>query len=392
MCRRAATFFGLGLPLLLLAIAGAPGQQRGLDTKQERTTEAPAPVAQTKIVEQTFPPNGVMETAWKVEWDTVRGFGLIIKNAWFKRGPDQEWMQVIGDARIADIFVPYQPGTPRFWDVSYNFKMSVLSEADAGPFGKIHVSTNGDAQEPCVVQETRDRGVIWKNDHGVRRGHVMVLWGCLHAINYRYLIEYGFQDDGCIVFRIGATGRNLAGKEWMPHMHNYYWRVDVNLGGKDHNTAYLMETVEPKSDGQKLASETSHTLFNGGKEGWADWDASKFPMVRVINTQKKNLRGENNAYDLVPLRRGTSRHFGNNEECSQHDFWVTKANPKELNYRGVPKYCDGESIVDTDIVFWYGTSMFHEPRSEDGTMENGDMVWLYDRDVVRLHAAAEQYL
>src|SRR6516165_5806985 len=36
-----------------------------------------------QVVEQTFPPNGVMETAWKVEWDTVRGYGLVIKNAWF---------------------------------------------------------------------------------------------------------------------------------------------------------------------------------------------------------------------------------------------------------------------------------------------------------------------
>src|SRR5262245_32496498 len=70
-----------------------------------------------QIVEQGFPPKGAMETKWKVEWDTVRGNGLIIKNAWFKTGPDREWMQVLGDARVADLFVPYQPGSPRFWDV-----------------------------------------------------------------------------------------------------------------------------------------------------------------------------------------------------------------------------------------------------------------------------------
>jgi primary-amine oxidase len=372
MCRRAVTFFGCGLPvLLLLTIAVAVGQQRSLAPSQERPKAALEPPVQTKIVEQCFPPNGVMETAWKVEWDTVRGFGLIIKNAWFKKGPAEEWMQVIGDARVADIFVPYQPGTPRFWDVSYNFKLSVLSAADVGPFGKLLVSTNGDSADPCVAQELRDRGVIWKNDHGVRRGQAMALWGCLHAINYRYLIEYVFQDDGCIVFRLGATGRNLAGKEWMPHMHNYYWRVDVNLDGKDHNTAYLMETVEPKSESEKLASVTTHKLFNEGKEGWADWDPLKFTMVRVVNTQRKNIRGENFAYDVVPMRHGTSRHFGKNEECSLHDFWVTKAKPDELTYRGVPKYCDGENIVDTDIALWCGASMFHEPRSEDGIMQNG---------------------
>jgi Cu2+-containing amine oxidase len=147
--------------------------------------------------------------------------------------------------------------------------------------------------------------------------------------------------------------------------------VDVNLGGKGHNTAYLMENVEPKSESDKAASKTYHKLFNNGKEGWADWDPARYTMLRVVDTTTKNYRGESRAYDLVPLRHGTSRHFGEGEEALLHDFWVTKANPKELRYAGLPKYCNNEDIVDTDIVLWYGTGMFHEPRSEDGIMENG---------------------
>jgi primary-amine oxidase len=368
MCRHGVVFVVLGLAALAFGSAGEPRTP----APQQEIPKGPAGMpASGKIVEQTFPPNGVMETAWKVEWDTARGFGLIIKNAWFKRGPADDWLEVLGDARVADIFVPYQPGWPRFWDVAYNFDMSVLSPADAGPHGKLLFSNNADAVAPVVVQEVRDRGVIWKNDHGVRRGSALVLWGCLHAINYRYLIEYTFQDDGCVTFRVGATGRNLQGKEWVSHMHNYYWRVDVNLGGKGHNTAYLMENVEPKSESDKAASKTFHKLFNNGKEGWADWDPARYTMLRVVDTTTKNYRGESRAYDLVPLRHGTSRHFGEGEEALLHDFWVTKANPKELRYAGLPKYCNNEDIVDTDIVLWYGTGMFHEPRSEDGIMENG---------------------
>jgi primary-amine oxidase len=309
-----------------------------------------------------------METAWKVEWDTVRGHGLIIKNAWFKTGPTAEWMEVLGDARLADILVPYQPGYPRYWDVAYNFKLSVMSATDAGPYGKLLTSNNGGSEDPCVCLELRDRGIIWKNNNGARRGHSMILWSCLHAVNYRYLIEYGFQDDGSITFRVGAAGRNLQAREWLPHMHNNYWRINMHLGGKGHNTAYLMEMIEPKAPDQKLASETYHKLFNDGKEGFADWDPMKFTMLRVINTQKKNSRGDYHAYDLVTLRHGTSRHNGSNEECSLHDFWVTKANDQELRYIGLPKYCNDENIVDTDIVIWHGTSIFHEPRSEDGAM------------------------
>ncbi|HYV36847.1 MAG TPA: hypothetical protein VE988_14155, partial [Gemmataceae bacterium] len=209
---------GFVLCTSLIAFAADWGEQQLATEQQPQAPKAAVlAVAPTHIVEQTFPPNGIMETAWKVEWETVTGFGLVIKNAWFKSGPDKDWLQVIGDARLADILVPYQPGVPRYWDVAYNFKLSELSAADAGPFGKLHISMNGEVMEPCVVQEIRDRGVIWKNNDGVRRGHVMALWGCLHAINYRYLIEYGFQDDGCIVFRVGSTGRNLQGREYVPH-------------------------------------------------------------------------------------------------------------------------------------------------------------------------------
>jgi primary-amine oxidase len=373
MLRRVLVFAGFALSVLTWVCVSALGKGNDAPPSQEQPKPKIEQVANNHVVEQTFPPNGIMETAWKVEWDTVKGFGLIIKTAWFKTGPAADWMEVLGDARLADILVPYQPGSPRYWDVAYNFKLSPMGAADAGPSGKLLISNNGGAPEPCVVQEVRERGVIWKGNYGVRRGHSMVLWGCLHAVNYRYLIEYTFSDDGSITFRVGAAGRNLQGREWTPHMHNNYWRVNMHLGGKGHNTAYLMEVVEPKSPTQKLASQTNHTLFNDGKEGFADWDASKFTMLRVVNTQKKNCRGDYHAYDLMPTRHGTSRHAGPNEECSHHDFWVTKANDQELRYVGLPKYCNGEDIVDTDIVIWYGASMFHEPRSEDGVMK--DDVW-----------------
>src|SRR5207248_5166258 len=86
MCRRALALVGIALPLVLLALAAAPGQQAPSQPGPARPVVASAPAAEAKTVEQSFPPNGVMETAWKVEWDTARGWGLFIKSAWFKRG------------------------------------------------------------------------------------------------------------------------------------------------------------------------------------------------------------------------------------------------------------------------------------------------------------------
>jgi primary-amine oxidase len=377
---RPALFFSFGLLPLLLLIAGAFGQQRSPDAYQGRASQPvqPANNSKDKVLEQSFPPNGVMETAWKVEWDTELRHGLVIKNAWFKRSPTHDWMQVLGDTRVSELFVPYGRGTPRFWDVSqYKFELTPMTAVDAGPTGKLHISNNGKRTVPCVVEEIKDRGVIWKSNDGVRRGHTMLLWASIDAANYRYLQEYGFQDDGAITFRVGASGHNLGNSEYEPHMHNVFWRIDINLDGNDHNSAILMERVEPQAT--KTKAETLHTKFNNGKEGGADWDPNKFTMLRVINTQKKNTRNvkdnpnENYAYDLMVSRMGNSRHFGKDEECTQHDFWVTKARPGEIAYRQLPKFCKGDDIEDTDIVLWYSAPVYHEPRTEDGVLINGKL-------------------
>src|SRR5207244_26525 len=67
-------------------------------------------------------------------------------------------------------------------------------------------------------KEVHDDGVRWMSAETagfnriadrVRRGEKMVLWATYYGANYRYLIEYGFGDDGTITCRIGPTGRNI---------------------------------------------------------------------------------------------------------------------------------------------------------------------------------------
>src|SRR5438045_4793300 len=61
---------------------------------------------------QEFPAGASMQTAWRVRFGHATGKGLFITGAWFKRGPTQPWMQVLYDARVADLFVPYHSGSP----------------------------------------------------------------------------------------------------------------------------------------------------------------------------------------------------------------------------------------------------------------------------------------
>jgi primary-amine oxidase len=366
--KRLSTVLFLGVALGLSILAGAPAQPVTLPNPFKSGARPPAR-PENEII-QEFPSNDVMRTAWKVHYSTQSGFGLIIQDAWFKRGPLYPWMQVLGDARVSEIFVPYHSGSPRFWDVSYNFGLCPVTKNDAGPFGKL---LGKPGKTPTVVQEVRDRGIIWVDSTGSRRGQVLILRATLNAANYRYIIEYGFQDDGAITFRLGSTGHNYASREYEPHMHNGLWRVDVNLDGPANNSVYVMEHNEP--DGHPAKAKTTHVPFNSGKEGFLDWNPHKFTMLQVRNETRKNIRNMPYAYDLVPLRMGNARHFaGKNEECTQHDFWVTRANPKEIYYTRLPEYVrNAEPIMNTDVVLWHSAPGHHEPRSEDGEIKNGSL-------------------
>jgi primary-amine oxidase len=367
---RYATCLLISGALTLMVVTGDAGNPGQPPQKQE-PGQIPAPQKIVREIVQEFPTNGTMETAWKIQYNTKSGYGVFITSAWFKRGPQDRWMQILGDARLSEIFVPYHRGSPRYWDISYNFPLCDVTKDDAGPFGKL-ISTSP-AAKPTLVQEIRDRGVIYKDARYTRRGQALVLWGCLLAGNYRYIIEYGFQDDGGITFRLGSTGHNLGGAEYEPHMHNGLWRVNVALDGPENNSVYSVEHVEPLPQA-KVKSKTLITPFNGGKEGWMDWTAEKFTMLRVTNDRiKGKQKGDALSYDLMSPRFGNARHHGGGWELATlHDFWVTKNRPGEIVYTRLPKYVEkGEPVMNTDVVLWHSTPAHHEPRMEDGKMTKG---------------------
>src|SRR5262245_51733771 len=102
------------LGLLISACEQAPGKAGG------KMLEKPA--LANELIQQ-FPTNDAMKTAWKVHWATSTGSGLYIQDAFFKKGPKEPWLQVLGDLRLSEMFVPYHSGSPRFWDVAYNFQL-----------------------------------------------------------------------------------------------------------------------------------------------------------------------------------------------------------------------------------------------------------------------------
>ena len=203
----------------------------------------------------------------------------------------------------------------------------------------------------------------------------MVLWAGLQAGNYMYLMQYGFQDDGTISFRVGATGQNLPGARKEPHMHDAHWRIDIDLFDGAKNDAMMMTHAETPSD---LSAEDTEEPFNSGLEGGIEWDPKQFTMIRV-QSDKKNANGKKISYDLMPIRQGTARH---KEAFTHHDLWVTRSHPErpmEMLFANLPAIIrNGESVEQTDIVLWVTSSSHHEPRDEDGKGSRARRLWYYD--------------
>jgi hypothetical protein len=336
------------------------------------------PPAQEVTAEFLVSESGGLEprkgTAWKVHFARGVHKGLYITGAWFKRDLTEDWIKVLNDARIAELFVPYhQSSFIRYYDLtSFQFPLNEVKAEDAGPFGTLMPPFQGDPFA-TVVKEVRDRGLAWKDyAHGVRRGRELVIWGALEAGNYMYIMSYAFHDDGTIAFRVGATGQNLPGRRYEAHVHSAHWRIDIDLFDGKKNSAMLMKHVE---DPASLSAEDVKEPFNGGLEGGADWDPKEFTMVRV-QCEKKNARGEPISYDLMPLRYGSPRH---NEEFTRHDLWVSQSHPErpmEFIFANLPNIVKDEEVVEqTDVVLWTNSAVHHEPRHEDGKPNSGPRLW-----------------
>jgi primary-amine oxidase len=290
-----------------------------------------------------------------VHWAEAPARGLYITGAWFKRTPAEPWMRVLWDARVAELFVPYASGSPRYLDLSsFSFALVTAGPVDAGPCGQLL------GTPPKVVKELRDRGPAWKNDTAGYRGQELVLWGTLDAANYNYVMQYGFRDDGTITFRLGATAQNLPGREYEAHMHNGLWRIDIDLDGWPHDTAHVMKHLEPTGS---LTASNVLVPVNGGKEGPVAWVAREFTELGVTDTVAKNGLGRNIMYDFMPIQHGTARHL---EDFTRYDMWVTRYHPTETTWTKLPSYVNGESVTDADVVVWVQASMNHVPRDEDG--------------------------
>ena len=356
-----------------------------------------------KCIEETFlnfsgPSPGVQ---WRLCIGNQGEKGYEIGPVLLRYGPAAPWLYVLYRAGLAEFFTAYHSGAPHFYDTRFadatNWRRPLTPVDATDAQNPILVTLSGDST-PYILAETRDRGLAWvckgslASLSRVRRGQELVLWGVYDTGNYDYIIEYGFRDDGTITFRLGATGFNSPDQPFAAHMHDALWRVDMDLNRAGDDRALL--TRHSESAAPNPAGALDEELpFNGGFEGFANWNPLEFTTLLVEDPQL-NAFGHNIGYEMEPFWTGSARHYclpGNNpspcpgetETWSQHDFWVSIWHPEEDStganswfypWRPPDLYLDqftsagnpaGRESVTGDVVLWHHSSAHHEPSDED---------------------------
>lgn len=425
---RGTIVLGVAGSMLVLAghrekISVAAQPPPGFERRRPVDPGANAPVGGPNIVRQGFPaasfdPDDITksETAWEIEWDLTHplnrpmfppGSTFRIRSAkfmWKDKFGKPQWITVARMLELAEIYVPYDSGWMAFLDVhDMAFHTTPARKEFLGPNcvrpGEILPSSNP-YWANTVHKEMHDDGIRWMSAETsgrneitdrIRRGEKMLLWSTYYGANYRYLIEFGFSDDGMVSARIGPTGRNILDRQDDKndtHMHIGCWRMELdlgdpihNLGGPKDNQISLARRVYDEANDKftQVAKPFGRNARDQSCEGSATWEPEEFTTIRAQSKVRKNAHGWPLGYDLIPQRIGALRRLpaerGSSTatmEALNNDFWVTRTEPKFTSYIDVPQYAKDKRPLDGHpTTVWHCAPVLHFPRGEDFGPDGG---------------------
>ena len=333
------------------------------------------------LIVHTFAPAG---TQWNFCWDVRDPEGLIIQFAYFRSNATQGSVerQILERASVAQAFVVYDQGWPRFHDFDFGFGTNIrmLSAADCPGTLLPFLGKN------VVCLEKGDRGIAWADSTGgqIRRGKYVRLWSLHNAGTYVYLVQWTFHDDGSLHPEVGLTGELYPKYPAVPHVHNTYWRFDFDLDGAGGDWAYQ---ITHKNFPPGFGTDTAIPFIKEAAD-------TLYPLVSAFHiTRHWRVRDKDNkiGYDLLPNPQGMFRGLPVVERFAGHDFWVSRYNKCEMYatknhiYMNVPGGCHSSTtqfrrnvaqfvgtvvnpaqfVNGKDIVLWYAAHKHHHPHNED---------------------------
>ncbi len=328
-------------------------------------------------------------TQWSLCWELRQREGLIIRNtSYTDRGGVSR--SVLYRGSIAEVHVPYHTGTPRFLDVT-------LSTAGLGA-NALNLTASecgGVLVNPKVCREISDRGYAWKFSSLFQMGQEVTYWISSQLGQYNYITSWTFRDDGSFHPEVGFTGRLQIvgnGSAYGPfgsrvnaqssspaqfginHMHNVYWRLDLDLGGAGNNAVNRITQARhtgSSPDGVSCAiAGTCHINQHTKLTAEGVERLAPFKTWHQINKGTLNADGRSIGYELIP--EGNQLWTGpSSEPYAAGELYVTTFNGCELfavnNNGAVNPGCgssaahvramvNAQPVDGADIVLWYTAS------------------------------------
>jgi len=335
------------------------------------------------LISETFN-NGAR---WEMCWESRIRENLVLSDVHYTN-PEGTTKRILGSARLSQLHVAYDDSDVTYNDITqYGLGggyLVQLSERDC-PFGELlYVQTR-----PAVCKWRTNENDSYRTATRSVNAESLTLFSVSQVGAYAYVGTWKFYSDGAIEPQIGATGalqrnsenlelpfgRLLSGDTdtlWLSHTHNYYWRLDFDLGDSatddvvTESRTVLLPSGQKQAVVEKFTTEQSRKTSMEYPMSWEIWD--KLATASPTATDS--------GYRIEPVHYGHRVVREDIEPYTEFDFFVTTANecerfasqnarfnPDCLN--NVAQYANNESLVDADLVVWHRVSFHHVPRNED---------------------------
>ena len=323
-------------------------------------------------------------TGWDLCWQSKRRENIVLSQIHFRSEANNP-TQVISTLRLAQLHVTYDDSNITYNDVTQfglgGGYVSTLIDADC-PGGEL-IDIN-DRPGMCKLVSTEDD--VFRTTDESREAQSLSLFSISQVGAYSYIVTWKFLDDGSIAPSIGAAGalqrsselahspfgrelEGVPGKSWLSHTHNYYWRIDFDIGDSATDDEVNEVSYPLDQHGRRsrsvlpLQTEASRKIDPDTMRGWVissgngDIDVSPGYLIEPVNYGHRLVRAITEPY-------------------TEFDFFVTKQNDCERFISENAKYhpdCEenilqftnNESLINQDIVVWHRISFHHVPRNED---------------------------
>ncbi|MCL4863336.1 MAG: hypothetical protein KJZ93_28280 [Caldilineaceae bacterium] len=323
---------------------------------------------------------------WQLCWEHRSLDGIVLRDVYFTP-PGGVSRRILAEGSIAQVHVPYDDNSARFHDITddgfgdNNLNNLTAAECPGGALLQL-------GGKNAICQQIQPRGHAFKGLGMQAQGEQLSLFSVSTSGEYNYIPIWRFLDNGAVELLMGAAGKlqrfttdsrygwpvRPNGVRGTSHIHNYYWRLDFDLG--EHGDDDVVEEFNYLASADntrralgvtRIINETARSIDPVGMRSW-----------RIRDDGAANANGQPISYHLEPIdvaHRDVGPDF---EPWTTSDFYVTRHRACERYASHNPQvsgcadnlaaFVNGESLVGADVVLWYGVTFHHIARDEDEPM------------------------